>query len=192
MGIILSGSSLSLWFIFASLAFRTLCVLPSPVVGRCHLGFSVHHLFGGRPRGLGFGKSRLYARATWPNHLTLLVLIVSVIVVFICKAVLIVSVLTRSRSLTPEMARRHRISNASNFLLSSDLMVHVSAAYVAIGGWVLYIVSLSEACLFRVFARLGSSVYQMQLRLAISVVVGIGDYASVEHKLSDVLDFATV
>ena len=35
--------------------------------------------------------------------------------------------------------------------------------------WVLFDVSLSGACLFCVFVRLGSSVYPMKLRLAISV-----------------------
>ena len=36
--------------------------------------------------------------------------------------------------------------------------------------WALWIVSLSGACSFHVFVRLGSSVYRMQIRLAISVL----------------------
>ena len=57
----------------------------------------VHHFSGGWPRGLGFGTSRWHARATWlfaglratcPNHVSLLVLIMSVSVFFICKAIL--------------------------------------------------------------------------------------------------------
>ena len=63
----------------------------------------------------------------------LLVLIVSVFVVFICKAVLTASFLTLSRRYTQDLGLRHCTSNASNFLLSLDFRVHVLVAYVAIG-----------------------------------------------------------
>ena len=112
----------------------------------------------------------------------------SVIVVFICKAVLTVSFLTRTRSFTPEMARRHRISNASNFLLSSDFMVHVLAAYVRIDRMsALYSLTfrgllISRFCQIWIFS-LPNAAEASDIRLLTS---------SEEHKLFDVLDFAAV
>ena len=146
MCVILSGSSLFPWLLSTSAAFRTLCALLSTVVCRCSLGFGFTITLAVGLVVLNLGSQVHIYWTTYPVHLSLLVLIIYVVIAFICKALCMrwlsgiafqMSPVFRYLQMLWSMSRRRRLQ---------------------FEGWAKY-----EACFFRVFARLGSSVCLTQL-----------------------------